>query len=409
MNFDEVIACLENTGNLEVFIARLKKAGKHSSPFLHLQNSMNELKMHPVLCTPRGIHQKTIIQHTLRFSDAEDCFLQFRLVCKSWKDAVETIQFNRTFECQSFLGNFYDIDDCSALDENISLPTNYLEKYLKVFKKLTLPVNLEFKNEIFALVLNNMKKLNKIHFLTEGEPVKEEFTSFISELLHNSQKTLQRLNPVNLIGIADIAFSKLTTLDLFIGEEIRLPQFQDYFPKALKNMENLETVEVRCARFGFTPICQHIFENYEKHCISSDHDFGDNIVPVKILQGITMQDFLVENTNNVSHLLYVHVLAETDENGSPQPQTQGWERYQEIFDECVNLKAIELEQYKDDFVTKTLPNFSQANQEIWKERISYFQARGIRIADRHEIYNNEDLRLKLAKEAGVTWKFHFRY
>ena len=42
-----------------------------------------------------GIHQKTIIQHTLRFSDAEECFQNFRLVCKSWKNAVETIRFNR--------------------------------------------------------------------------------------------------------------------------------------------------------------------------------------------------------------------------------------------------------------------------------------------------------------------------
>jgi hypothetical protein len=171
---------------------------------------------------------------------------------------------------------------------------------------------------------------------------------------------------------------------------------------------------------------QHICENYEKHCISSDHAYGENIVPVKILQGITMQDFLVKNTNNVSHLQYVHVETQTDQNGSPDATTlhsHAWERYQEIFDPCVNLKAIELAHWnrrpfrapvfgwnhEDDFVTKTLPKFSQANQEIWKERISYFQARGIRIADRHEIYNNEDLRLKLAKEAGVTWKFHFRY
>jgi len=71
------------------------------------------------------------------------------------------------------------------------------------------------------------------------------------------------------------------------------------------------------------------------------------------------------------------------------------------------LKAIELQGRNGHFVAKTLPNMSEANQEIWNDRISYFQARGIRIANQNEIRNNENLRNKLAKEAGATWRFHF--
>jgi len=90
--------------------------------------------------TPRGIHQKTIIQHTLRFSDTGDCFQKFRLVCKSWKDAVETIRFNRMIgdekmdETEAEIGFFDDLDEqikSQAMVPNI----NYFCKYLALFKK----------------------------------------------------------------------------------------------------------------------------------------------------------------------------------------------------------------------------------------------------------------------------------
>ena len=55
--------------------------------------------------------------------------------------------------------------------------------------------------------------------------------------------------------------------------------------------------------------------------------------------------------------------------------SDGWDRYQEIFDQCINLKAIEFQGPKGkNFVTETLPNLSEVNQEIWKERICYFHA-----------------------------------
>jgi len=46
-------------------MGRLKKAGPNSIPHLQIENAMTELKMDKA---PRGIDQKTIIQHTLRFS-----------------------------------------------------------------------------------------------------------------------------------------------------------------------------------------------------------------------------------------------------------------------------------------------------------------------------------------------------
>jgi len=76
------------------------------------------------------------------------------------------------------------------------------------------------------------------------------------------------------------------------------------------------------------------------------------------------------------------------------------------------LIAVEITWYiwsneLDDSYNITLSQLPETTQNIWQERISYFKARGIRIVGDGEIYENENLETKLAKEAGVTWKFHF--
>jgi len=168
--------CLEITEKRQELIARFKNAGENSRVVLLLQKAMMELKMHK---TPSGIHQKTIIQHTLRFGDVDECFQKFRLVCKSWKDAVETIRFNR------YVGNTFFCNLDQKITSQEILPASYLGKYLPLFRKLNMKImDLENKNKIFALVLNNMKKLNAIKFVTEGgEDLGEQFDSFAFQML----------------------------------------------------------------------------------------------------------------------------------------------------------------------------------------------------------------------------------
>merc|ERR1712034_252979 len=93
------------------------------------------------------------------------------------------------------------------------------------------------------------------------------------------------------------------------------------------------------------------------------------------------------------------------------PMSAGWDRYREIFDQCKNLKAIEFTSYRaggqKSFIEDILPTLTEDYQQIWEERITYFEARSIRLADRNEILENEDLQSKLAKEAGITWRFYF--
>merc|ERR1712034_82053 len=109
------------------------------------------------------------------------------------------------------------------------------------------------------------------------------------------------------------------------------------------------------------------------------------------------------NQKYISAVEYLHVKIDFPED----PMTYNWDRYQGYFDQCRNLKEIELRCQRKNFITEILPNISQKNQKIWKELISYFQAHRIRLANYGDISKNETLRNKLAKEAGVSWRFHF--
>ena len=362
---------------------------------------MTELKMHQTRQTPRGIHQKTIIQHTLRFSDVDDCFQKFRLVCKTWKDAVETIRFNRTLD----EGFFYDLDDKMTLEGMTLAKTNYFSKYLRLFKKIHIPLSLENQNEIFPLVLNNMKKLNEIMFFSENASLLKDFDSFAFQMLQNSHETLLVLSIPKFV-IPDIDYPKLRKLDLWVGEDyILLQEFQTCFPQSLKNMENLEVITL-CLYSCWESVGEYICENYSKHCISSSENETVSVMPVKIFERIDhlWPDFANKKyVSHDSHLQYAHAHIYNAKN----PMDNGWDRYQEFFDKWINLKAIELQGTNGDFFTEILPMLSQGNQEIWKERISYFQKRGIRLAHKNEICDNENLQKKLAKEARVRWGFNF--
>merc|ERR1711964_261211 len=85
-----------------------------------------------------------------------------------------------------------------------------------------------------------------------------------------------------------------------------------------------------------------------------------------------------------------------------------WDECQEIFDQCISLKAVELDtvHYAENFRRDVLPTLSATLQEIWKSRFAYFEKRGIQIANLHEIGNNF-FRKHLVKKEGLTWGLNF--
>jgi hypothetical protein len=358
---------------------------------------------------PRGIDEKTTLQHTFKFTDPHECFQSFRLVCKSWKDAVETIKF----DCSVPTKIFSDI----AIIIQKGLPISpFFEKYLQCFKQLD--VNLDdFASEnghhIISLVLNNMHKLNDVVF--QSDPyvrpgsLSEVMDPFVLQMLKNSHKTLQYAY-ITRLSIPDICFPKLKTLEMEIGQHICLPEFKTYFPLVLKNMERLETVKLSLRDPGYNDVCEYIVKHYSKHCISASGHSADmygllNIVPVKILSSVFDLQESVQNFKYVSGLQYLQLEIDVDKT------SQEWDENLESLDHCLNLKAFEpiwMSCENENGVETSFWQISEAKQNIWQERMSYFKARGIRIVDDGEICGIENLQMKLAKEAGVTWKFHFK-
>jgi len=340
MDFEEVLACLQDTEKCQAFVAKLKNAGKHSKAFFNLRNVMTELRMNK---KPHGIDQKTIIQHTLRFTEVDECFQSFRLVCKSWKDAVETIRFNR------MVGSDFFNKLNHTLEFHGTVPP-YTTKYLQAFRKLHFPIDLldnywdENVHEICSLILSSMQNLNTINFKVSLPG--NDFTLsvlneiFILKMLLNSKETLQTLH-ISKFTLPHKKFLKLSTLELKIGEEyMSLHEFQTIFSRVLKYMENLETVSLdQCGDTAH--VCEYIAKNYAKHCISaSGPECTLNRVGVQIFTGRTSPAFSgdlakLENKKYGHNLQYLHMWICAN-----NPMVNGWDRYREILDQYTNLKVI---------------------------------------------------------------------
>jgi hypothetical protein len=177
----------------------------------------------------------------------------------------------------------------------------------------------------------------------------------------------------------------------------------------LKNCENIKRVKIALDDTDsfFQSILEYIGNNYAKHCISCEDDTELNIlkyVPVKILENVEDLEDSLQNSKYASSLVYLHAVILTPK----KPMDYGWDNYRDTFDDCVNLKAITFSWGDESYHKRpSMPALSVENQSIWQERMEYFKARGIQIVDVKEITDNESLRMKLAKDAGITWKFHF--
>jgi hypothetical protein len=147
--FTNVLACLEDSEKVNEYISRLKCAGPNSQQVLDLKNSMEGVNMNK---SPKNIFETTMLQNTFKFCDPLECFLQFRLVCKPWKNAVETIKFDR-------------FNDPNIFKNHTNYPV-FLKKYLQIFKKLTI---FDFPQAFCSewirygpTILESMQKLNEV-------------------------------------------------------------------------------------------------------------------------------------------------------------------------------------------------------------------------------------------------------
>lgn len=155
-------------------------------------------------------------------------------------------------------------------------------------------------------------------------------------------------------------------------------------------------------------IVQIIRDKYKNHCI---YDRGQDIiqfVPLKIarISGLHQQ------LGNLEQVQYLFIQISS---GFESVNARGWDRYQEFFDLCPNLKAVALGVFtnhkfqsftKEEFMECRLPNMFSSHREIWKERVSHIESRGIKICTHNEIFSYENI-TKLIKEFRVNWNFLF--
>jgi hypothetical protein len=176
-----------------------------------------------------------------------------------------------------------------------------------------------------------MSKLNHIEFAHFPKP-------FISQMLQNSHGTLQYLR-IRTLEIPEINFSKLRkfALDMISSQE-----FRENFPQMLSKMENVEIVDLWL--YGNPQqTLEYISQNYTKHCISTVLDVMPDSIPVKIVTEVCELEDL-ENKNHLDAIEYLHICC--PEDGGDFGYQNGWDRYKEILDQCISLKAIEISTLK---------------------------------------------------------------
>jgi len=124
MSLQEIISFLTNEEKRNNLILKLQHEGEDSKQIYAFRDIIVSLNLHK---PPPGIQQKTILQNTFHYCDPRECFDNFRLVCKTWQDAVETIRFDscvyiHTIRKHTHNGNF----------------SAFYVKYFRAFKQVSI-------------------------------------------------------------------------------------------------------------------------------------------------------------------------------------------------------------------------------------------------------------------------------
>jgi hypothetical protein len=135
----EILSFLTNEGKRNDLIYKLTHAGDSSEQMKAFKNIITSFNLHK---PPRGIQHTTLLQNTFRYCDPKECFTNFRLVCKSWQNAIETIRFDR----------------CLVISKPV-----YCPKYYKMFKKVKIIFTnsvLQNWDSLYPIILKKHAKIN---------------------------------------------------------------------------------------------------------------------------------------------------------------------------------------------------------------------------------------------------------
>jgi len=368
MKLQEILSFLEDEEKRNRLIYKLKHAGEDSKPVHALKEIITFFDLHK---TPRGIHQKTILQNTFHYCHPNECFKKFRLVCKSWQDAVETIRFSRTVSIDDWIFDY---------EQNGNFQI-YLPKYLKIFKNLQLNITSQILikfDSVTELILQNMTNLHKIDFSFKDD-IPQRFDSFALQLLQKSKSTLTRLgfDGHQILPFPIISLPNVTTIHFLVkvDHDEHIEQFTNFVQKIVENCKYLERFYIYDIGDSI-PMTEYIAQNYPENCLEAESLGTSSELPTKMPYCPALSDLPTFKYPSSVRCLYLSV---SDFN---YPYKEGWENYKSILALCSNLQTIYMVQSNEDTeieLEEALQNISPANQDIWRERIQYLKSYGIEI------------------------------
>jgi len=379
---EEIISILQNPEKMEQLI---------------LKSFIDSFRLKP---PPRGVHQTNILQHVFKYSNSRECFDSFRLVCKSWQYAVETIRLN-TYP-----------DPCTIFRELCLHERNgnfhpFYTKYFKIFRNLVLDLD-EFDisdmlkwNSISNLLVDNMTNLRNICICFPiSNSIPPEFVSFLFNLFKNSKSTLKDLVIEcrdGMVTLPTISLPNLTHLSIFMLDN-KVQNFDDFMKTFVDVMcPNLKIVLVYDIHQE-PQILKYITKNYPNHFIYGPEISTLEHIPLKIshlnLEHLAAYRYAPHIEYLVLHVKNLHV-----------PSEGSWDDYRETLSFFPNLKGI-IFAYNETYTTlvSSLSSLPSASQNIWQERIDYFKSQNIKILDESEYL---EIISKLRQSLSPSWSFSF--
>jgi len=364
---DEIVSILENPEKIKQLILKLKTLGDDSLQFQTFKQSIDSFHLNK---PPRGVHEKNILQHAFKYSDSRECFDNFRLVCKSWKNSVETIRLDRWVPVE-FIGEL-----CRHTKNN-GFPQFY-SKYIKIFKHFRFywDEDLEYMEKwepISNLLFRNLKNLGNICIDVELKP--PNFTQFLFKLFENSQSTLEMFYicwaTEDVLTLPTIDLPNLRCFELYLPSRGKMDiNTFDYLIKHVASLcKYLKIFELFLQ--SKPALLDYIIKNYPNHFVCGPLIQTLDHIPLKFSY-LNLEDLAAYRY--APHIEYLVLITEN----FSVPNEGGWSHYKEILSFFPNLKGITFHGSDYD-LDSALEHLSLTNQNIWKERILYFKSKNIKI------------------------------
>jgi hypothetical protein len=136
MDFEQILEkyLLNDDMRQELFL-RLRREGGHSEAGRSFVNCITSLRMHIM---PKALENKNIVQKISTYLEPQQCFLNFRLISRLWRDAIRScrVDISPTEELFEFPANY--------TQPIIEGKLNFIRKYLGICREIKFSLSQNF-------------------------------------------------------------------------------------------------------------------------------------------------------------------------------------------------------------------------------------------------------------------------